>query len=101
MLSAATIWEVSIKVGLGKLSLSLPFRQWPTKAMADLGVTVRRITVEDADAQAGLPIITVTRSTGLVAQARVENVPLVSNDVVFDQYGTSIVVADHREPWIR
>ena len=26
LLSAATIWEVPIKVGLGKLSLSLPFR---------------------------------------------------------------------------
>ena len=49
-LSAGTIWEVSIKVSLGKLSLSLPFRKWMTQAMTDLGVTVLPITVEYADA---------------------------------------------------
>jgi PIN domain nuclease of toxin-antitoxin system len=32
LLSAATIWEVAIKVGLGKLSLALPYRQWMEKA---------------------------------------------------------------------
>ncbi len=26
--SAGTIWELSIKTSLGKLSLSLPFRRW-------------------------------------------------------------------------
>ena len=38
LLSAGTIWELAIKVGLKKLSLLLPFRQWVTKAIADLGV---------------------------------------------------------------
>ena len=28
LLSACTIWEISIKVGLGKLKLTLPFRSW-------------------------------------------------------------------------
>ena len=31
LLSAGTIWEVGIKVGLNKLSLSLPYRDWMKK----------------------------------------------------------------------
>ncbi|HUT13698.1 MAG TPA: type II toxin-antitoxin system VapC family toxin [Thermoguttaceae bacterium] len=88
LLSAGTIWEIGIKVGLKKLSLSMPYRQWMNKAIADLGLTLLPITVEYADAEAGLP-----RHHGdpfdrlLAAQAQVENVSLVSADAVFDQYG--------------
>jgi PIN domain nuclease of toxin-antitoxin system len=88
LISAGTIWEVAIKVGLQKLSLSMPFRQWMNKAMADLGLTLLPINVEYADVQAGLP-----RHHGdpfdrlLVAQAQLENIPLVSADAVFDRYG--------------
>ena len=31
VLSAGTIWEIAIKVGLSKLSLSMPYREWQTK----------------------------------------------------------------------
>ncbi len=88
LLSAATIWEIAIKAGRNKLSLSMPYCQWMNKAIADLGLTLLPITVEYADVQAGLP-----RHHGdpfdrlLAAQATVENVPLVSADAVFDQYG--------------
>ena len=77
-MSAGTIWEIGIKVGLKKLSLSMPYRQWMNKAIADLGLTLLPITVEYADVQAELP-----RHHGdpfdrlLAAQARVENVSLV------------------------
>jgi PIN domain nuclease of toxin-antitoxin system len=90
LLSAASIWEIGIKVGLNKLSLSMPYRQWMNKAIADLGLTLLPITVEYADAQAALP-----RHHGdpfdrlLAAQARVENIPLVSADAVFDQYAVN------------
>jgi len=49
LLSAASIWEIAIKVGLGKLSLSMPYRQWMNRAIADLGLTMLPITVEYAD----------------------------------------------------
>ena len=90
LLSAGTVWEIGIKVGLNKLSLSMPYRQWMNKAIADLGLTLLPITVEYADVQAGLP-----RHHGdpfdrlLAAQAQVENVSLVSADAVFDQYGVN------------
>jgi PIN domain nuclease of toxin-antitoxin system len=88
LLSAGTIWEIAIKVGLGKLSLSMPYRQWMNQAITDLGMTVLPITVEYADVQGNLP-----KHHGdpfdrlLVAQAKVENMALVSADPGFDPYG--------------
>ena len=54
LVSAATVWEVAIKVGTGKLTLAGPYRPWMTKALSDLGATVLPITIEYADKQAGL-----------------------------------------------
>jgi len=88
LLRVGTIWEIAIKVGLKKLALSLPYRQWMGQAMADLGVSALPITVEIADVQAGLPSHHKDPFDRLlVAQAQVENVPLVSVDSIFDQYG--------------
>ncbi|MCU0980886.1 MAG: type II toxin-antitoxin system VapC family toxin [Pirellulaceae bacterium] len=89
LLSAGTIWELSIKVGLGKLTLSLPYRQWMTKAITDLGAIVLPITVEHADVQAGLPFHHRDPFDRLlVAQSQVESVRVVSSDTIFDDYGT-------------
>jgi len=90
LLSAGTICEIAIKVGLSKLSLSMPYRQWMNKAMLDRGLRLLPVTVEYADVQAGLP-----RHHGdpfdrlLAAQAQVENVSLVSADAIFDRYGVT------------
>ncbi len=90
LVSAGTIWEISIKVGLKKLSLSLPFQQWMNKAIADLGATVLPITVEYADMQTGLPHHHRDPFDRLlVAQAMFEKLSLVSGDAIFDQYGIS------------
>ena len=87
-LSAGTIWEIAIKVGLKKLSLSLPFAIWMAQAMKDLGLVVLPITVECADAQISLPNHHHDPFDRLLAaQAKTESMVLVSADVVFDQYG--------------
>jgi PIN domain nuclease of toxin-antitoxin system len=88
LVSAASIWEISIKVGLGKLSLSMPYREWMNRVIDDLGLIVLPITVEYADAQAALP-----RHHGdpfdrlIVAQCQCEKVPVVSSDSQLDAYG--------------
>jgi PIN domain nuclease of toxin-antitoxin system len=87
-LSAATIWEIAIKVSLRKLALSLPFGVWMRQAIAELGLAILPITVECADAQIALPSHHRDPFDRLLAaQAQTENVALVSADVVFDQYG--------------
>ncbi len=90
LLGAGALWEMSIKVGLQKLDLSQPYRQWMNQAIADLGLTILPITVAYADAQATLP-----RHHGdpfdrlLVAQAIVEGIPVVSTDAQLDAYGVT------------
>jgi PIN domain nuclease of toxin-antitoxin system len=88
LLSAASVWEIAIKVGLSKFTLTLPYRQWIDQAMADLGVTLLPITAEYAELQSRLPFHHRDPFDRLlVAQAKIENVPIVSTDPVFTQYG--------------
>src|SRR5260370_33727531 len=92
LLSAASVWEIAIKVGLGKLTLSLANRQWMAKAIADLSLVVLPITVGYADVQACLP-----RHHGdpfdrlIVAQAIAEGIPIISSDPQLDAYGITRV----------
>ena len=53
--SAASIWELSIKVSQGKITLSLPYRKWMDKTIADLNLKILPVTVEYADRQSTLP----------------------------------------------
>jgi PIN domain nuclease of toxin-antitoxin system len=87
LLSAGSIWEIGIKIGLGKLVLTQPYRLWMNQAINDLGLIVLPITVEYADVHAMLP-----RQHGdpfdrlLVAQAIVEEASIVSADATLDSY---------------
>jgi PIN domain nuclease of toxin-antitoxin system len=58
------------------------------KALTDLGGVLLSISIEHADAQLSLPFVHRDPFDRLlVAQAKVENLHLVSNESVFDQYG--------------
>ena len=90
LISAATVWEIAIKVGKGRLLLSKPFRVWMDTAIADLGLTLLPITLEHAERQSVL--------TGhhrdpfdrlLISQALVEGIPIVGGDAIFDAYGVN------------
>ena len=90
LLGAGTLWEIGVKVGLGKLSLSMPYRQWMNKAIADLGAIVLPITVEQIDVQTTLPRHHRDPFDRLlVAQSMVEKAPIVGADATFDQYGVT------------
>ncbi len=87
-ISAATIWELSIKVGIGKLSLSGSYRPWLIEAITTLGLGVLPVTIDVGERQTLLP-----RHHGdpfdrwLVAQSFHEAMPIVSADTAFDAYG--------------
>jgi PIN domain nuclease of toxin-antitoxin system len=90
LVSAATVWELAIKVGLQKLTLTKPYRDWMTQALADLDAVVLPITVEYADVQAHLPMHHRDPFDRLlIAQAIVEHFPVVSHDAVLDAYGVT------------
>ena len=88
LLSAGSIWEIAIKIGLGKLVLTQAYLPWMSQALSDLGITLLPITVEYADAQASLPKHHSDPFDRLiVAQAIAERVPIVSADAKMDAYG--------------
>lgn len=90
LLSTATLWEIAIKFSRGKLPLSLPYRQWMSKAITDLSLVVLPITLDHAARQAGLPWHHRDPFDRLlVAQSLVEGVPLVSADATLDAYGVA------------
>ena len=92
LLSAGSIWEIGIKVGLGKLVLTQTFKLWMNQAISDLDVTVLPLSVEYVDVQSNLP-----RHHGdpfdrlIVAQAIVEQVSIISADTTLDAYGITRV----------
>ena len=87
LLSAGTVWEIAIKTGLAKLTLSLPYDQWMAQAIADLQLTILPITVKYASVQANLPFHHRDPFDRiLVAQCQVEKISLISKDPIFDQY---------------
>jgi len=90
LISAASIWEIAIKCGKGRLPLSLPYRRWVDQAIADLDLTILPITLDHAERQVSLPFHHRDPFDRLLAsQSLVENIPLVSGDAVFDTYGVT------------
>jgi PIN domain nuclease of toxin-antitoxin system len=88
LISAASLWEISIKVGIGKLKLSFPYREWMSKAVADLRASILPISVESCDAQCSLPFHHSDPFDRLIiAQSSFQQITIVSSDDVFDRYG--------------
>jgi len=90
LLSAATIWEIAIKVGKGRLTLSMPYRPWMDRAIADLCLTLLPITLDHAERQSNLPPHHGDPFDRLLAaQAQHEGIPVVSIDDALDPYGVN------------
>ncbi len=89
-ISAATIWEVTIKQAIGKLvkPADLPER------IRDCGFVELPITFEHAIAAGRLPLIHRDPfDRMLVAQARCEDLTLVTGDAHFQKYEVSVLTA--------
>ena len=88
LLSTATIWEIGIKVAIGKLKLSLPYRTWIEKAFLDLDLIELPIELRFVDHLIGLPFHHRDPFDRMLAsQALVEGIPLIGGDAMFDAYG--------------
>ena len=86
-LSAASLWEMAIKLSLGKLTLSAPFAVLLPQQLSLNGVEVLNIKIEHAAAVAALPFHHRDPFDRLlIAQAVVEKMPVISTDTAFDAY---------------
>lgn len=92
VVSLATIWEIQIKVQLGKLTLATSLadilkQQQQINGIELFAVNVAHIlTLDTLPHHHRDPFDRI-----LVAQAKVENIPLVSKDAVFSQYPITII----------
>ena len=91
VLSAAVVWEMAIKAGLGRLVLPTTVEDYVMEKMAE-GFTMLPIDWPHAAAVERLPLHHRDPFDRLLAaQALEEKVPLVSSDSVFRSYGVKVI----------
>ena len=89
-LSAASLWEMAIKVSLEKLTLSESFETLIPEQLALNGVEILGITVAHTTQVANLPFHHRDPFDRLIiAQALEEQMPVISADGAFDEYGVT------------
>ena len=86
-LSIASLWEIAIKVNIGKLALDAPFEQLFPKELHFHKIRILDITVDNLVQLTTLPLHHQDPFDRLiVAQAIVEGIPIISKDEAFDLY---------------
>ena len=88
LVSYATLWEITIKVALGKLELETPWEDTLRHIERVAPGTVLACTEGDLAVLLGLPQHHRDPfDRMLIAQALTEDFTLISNEALFDQYG--------------
>lgn len=88
VVSAASAWEIATKVRLGKLPGAEEVAAEFSGIMAREGFELLSISADHAIRAGGLPgFHRDPFDRMLIAQAQAENLPLISNEAAFDQYG--------------
>ena len=86
--SPASLWEIAIKISLGKYALPTSFESFWTEQLQINDFTLLPIAVSHAARVVALPFHHRDPFDRLIiAQSLVEAVPVVSSDTLFDQYG--------------
>ena len=86
--SAATAWELAIKFQLGRLPMASDLIANFSNVVDNEKFRVLPISVDHGIRAGTLPLIHKDPFDRLlVAQAQAENVPIVSNDLIFEAYG--------------
>lgn len=87
VLSVASLWEMAIKVSIGKLSLGQPFETIIPHQISVNGIELLKISFPHTAVVATLPFHHRDPFDRLlIAQAMVEKIPIVSCDIAFDTY---------------
>ena len=87
-LSAASYWEIAIKISIGKFITSVPIDELVNLSITSNGLEILTIEPAHAAQVCKLPLYREDPfDRMLVAQCQVENLPILSCDNVFDKYG--------------
>jgi PIN domain nuclease of toxin-antitoxin system len=92
-LSMASVWEIAIKVGLKKLTLSASYATFMTRAIIGYGLTVLPMTFDDCAAYEQLPFPSKQHCDPfdrmILIHAARNGLSVVGADAAFDPYGIS------------
>ncbi|HET6762393.1 MAG TPA: type II toxin-antitoxin system VapC family toxin [Longimicrobiaceae bacterium] len=92
VLSAASAWEIAIKVRLGRLPISEPLESFITDHMERNRIQLLPVELHHTFEVARLPLHHRDPFDRLlVCQARAEELPLVTADAAFSAYGVDIL----------
>ncbi|MEI6324391.1 MAG: type II toxin-antitoxin system VapC family toxin [Gemmataceae bacterium] len=90
-LSMASVWEIAIKVGMKKLTVSAPYVTFMTRAIAGYGVSVLPVMFDDCIAYERLPFPNKQHRDPfdrmIIIHALRDGLSIVGVDVSFDAYG--------------
>lgn len=88
LISPASYWEIAVKISVGKYRLHCSYEEFWQKAMQDNRISVLPIEPRHTAGLISLPFHHKDPFDRLlVAQALVEQIPLVSSDSALDAYG--------------
>ncbi len=97
-ISPASLWEISIKISLGKYVLHVPYAQFMHESIVAQGFDVLNITPAHTELVASLdfPVIAGGEHRDpfdrlLISQAKAEGMTIISADDKFPAYGVPIV----------
>lgn len=87
-LSLVSIWELAIKIRIGKLALSsVSLSEWIDSQLAANSFRLLEIKIAHLYEFAALPLAHRDPFDGLlIAQSLVEGIPIITNDAAFDDY---------------
>lgn len=87
-LSVASLWEMAIKISLGKLTMPSPFTDFMFEQLIENNITLYGIKVVHTGAVATLPFHHRDPFDRLIiAQALTDKLPIIGRDHNFDAYG--------------
>jgi PIN domain nuclease of toxin-antitoxin system len=90
LVSPASYWEIAIKISLGKYSLNEPYEAFMQRGITGNGFSILPIEPKHTAALTTLPFHHRDPFDRLlVAQALVEQVPILSADTALDAYGVN------------
>lgn len=91
-LSIASLWEMSIKVSIGKLQLGMTFAELVKQQVYGNAIELLEIRPEHLDKLAQLPFYHKDPFDRLIiSQSLVESIPIVTKDSVFESYPVQIL----------
>ena len=91
-LSIASLWEMAIKVSLGKLRFEQPYELFIPQQLAINGIGILTLSLEHTAAISSLPFHHRDPFDRVIAvQAKIEKMCVVSADAAFDAYGVERV----------